>query len=64
MVADSSWRRYQRLDGQVRSPRPTSPPEAVAGNVIKISDALTLAKTGALWHFDGPGKFSVCCMSI
>ncbi|KAF8958901.1 hypothetical protein BDZ97DRAFT_1667971 [Flammula alnicola] len=32
---------------------PHFPPEAAAGNVIKISQALTLEKTGAFWHFDG-----------
>jgi NAD(P)-dependent dehydrogenase (short-subunit alcohol dehydrogenase family) len=32
---------------------PHFPPEAAAGNVIKISEALTLEKTGAFWHFDG-----------
>ncbi|KAF8182633.1 hypothetical protein BJ912DRAFT_977346 [Pholiota molesta] len=28
-------------------------PEAAAANVVKISQALTLEKTGAFWHFDG-----------
>ncbi|KAF8196527.1 hypothetical protein BJ912DRAFT_900306 [Pholiota molesta] len=32
---------------------PHFPPEAAADNVIKISQALTLEKTGAFWHFDG-----------
>ncbi|KAF8970778.1 hypothetical protein BDZ97DRAFT_2071499 [Flammula alnicola] len=32
---------------------PHFPPEAAADNVIKISEALTLEKTGAFWHFDG-----------
>ncbi|KAF8193700.1 hypothetical protein BJ912DRAFT_960133 [Pholiota molesta] len=32
---------------------PHFPPEAAAGNVVKISEALTLEKTGAFWHFDG-----------
>jgi hypothetical protein len=31
---------------------PHFPPEA-ADNVIKISQGLTLEKTGAFWHFDG-----------
>lgn len=27
--------------------------EGAAENVVKVSEALTLEKTGAFWHFDG-----------